>query len=301
LSAKQPSLSSRTRVLGVIGDPIEHSLSPLLHNFVLERLGLDCRYLAFRVAREHAADIGRAFRTLGLTGLNVTIPHKETVLPQMEALTEEARLVGAVNTIGRDSQGRLCGHNTDVAGFLGALRLRGLEESLAGCAAVVLGAGGAARAVLCALGRAGAGSLTLVNRTVARAEELNRWLAPLFPALTVSIVSPEDREALAGALAGSRITVNVTPLGMAPETGCSPLPGGVLPPAGSVVYDTIYNPGRTLLLQQTEAAGCVAVGGLDMLIIQGMESLCWWLGEDLPWRGMLEDLRRTLREALGEG
>ena len=136
---RKPPITSKTKVLGVIGSPIEHSLSPLLHNYILERLGADYSYVAFPVKPEMAQHVGLAFRTLGLSGLNVTLPFKETVVEQMDHLTEEAQTVGAVNTIGRDSQGRLLGHNTDVAGFLGAVNL-GHEGELAGRAATVLGA-----------------------------------------------------------------------------------------------------------------------------------------------------------------
>lgn len=136
------AITSRTRVLGVIGDPIEHSLSPLMHNHVLERLGLDYRYVAFHVQQNYGLHVGLAFRTLGLAGLNVTIPYKETVMGQMDVLTEEARIVGAVNTIGMNARGELVGHNTDVAGFLGALEIRECAGELAGRGAVVLGQGG---------------------------------------------------------------------------------------------------------------------------------------------------------------
>ena len=145
-------ITSRTRVLGVIGDPIEHSLSPLMHNYVLEKLGLDYCYVAFPVKQEYGLNLGLAFRTLGLAGLNVTIPYKETVVSQMDVLTEEARVVGAVNTIELNAKGQLVGHNTDVAGFLGALEIHGGAGELAARGATVLGAGGAARAVEAGLG-----------------------------------------------------------------------------------------------------------------------------------------------------
>lgn len=296
----RPPLNGRTRVLGVIGDPIEHSLSPQLHNFVLERLGLDYVYVAFHVKADLAREVGRAFRTLGLAGLNVTIPHKETVYELMEELTEEASVVGAVNTIGLDRQGRLVGHNTDVAGFLGSLRVRGLLEGIRGKAALVRGAGGAARAVLYGLGRAGCRPIYLVNRTLSRAEELAGWFSYVCPDVKVEIFSPGDEKNLESALAGTSITVNVTPLGMYPNTEALPLPENILPPAGSIVFDTIYNPAATRWLQAAEKAGCVVIGGLDMLIIQGMESLAWWIGPEIDWEKMLDEIREVLLIALEE-
>lgn len=294
----QPEITSRTGLFGVIGDPISHSLSPALHNHVLNRLGLDYRYLAFHVDRERAGLVGEAIRTLGIAGLNVTLPHKQALLDHVDALTDEARAVGAVNTVGIDRAGRLSGHNTDVAGFLGALELRGLLQGIRDREALVLGAGGAARAVLFALGRAGVKRIALANRTAEKARALTEWLRPHCPDLEVQTLSPTDRASLGDALGRATLTVNVTPLGMAPETGHSPLPEGLSPPAGSILYDTIYNPEPTLLMRRASEAGCTVIGGLDMLIIQGMESLCWWLGEQLPWRGMMDELRGVLREAL---
>ncbi|MCE5272199.1 shikimate dehydrogenase [bacterium] len=296
----RPHITSRTRTFGVIGDPVEHSLSPVLHNFVLERLGLDARYMAFHVKRELGPQVGSALRTLGLSGLNVTLPHKEAAAAQAEVLSREAAAVGAVNTLGLDPEGRLAGHNTDVAGFLGALQLRGLKEPLEGQSALVLGAGGAARAILYGLGLAGVRQISLANRTLAKADELLRWFLPHFSSVRVRSFGLGETAKLEEALAAAQLTVNVTPLGMKPHVEDSPLPEALTPREGSVVFDTIYNPEPTLLLERAEMAGCTCVGGLDMLIIQGMESLGWWLGETVPWRGMLWELRELLREALDE-
>ena len=292
------AITSRTRVLGVIGDPIEHSLSPLMHNYVLERLALDYSYVAFPVKQDYGLNVGLAFRTLGLAGLNVTIPYKETVVGQMDQLTEEARVVGAVNTIGTNARGELVGHNTDVAGFLGALEIHGGAGELAGRGAVVLGAGGAARAVLYALGLSGAGPVYLANRTQSRAEELAGWFSYIFPDTPVELAPRMDVEALNNAFNDAVITVNVTPLGMAPKVDASPLPEGARLKPGSMVYDTVYNPQHTLLLKQAQKAGCNAIGGLDMLIIQGMASLAWWLKKPVPWKEMMEAIRKRLLEEL---
>jgi len=292
------AITSRTRVLGVIGDPIEHSLSPLMHNHVLERLGLDYRYVAFHVQQDYGLHVGLAFRTLGLTGLNVTIPYKETVVGQMDVLTEEARIVGAVNTIGMNAKGELVGHNTDVAGFLGALEIHECAGELAARGAVVLGAGGAARAALYALGLSGARPIYLANRTQSRAEALASWFSYIFPDTPVELVPRTDIQSLNKAFDNALITVNVTPLGMAPKVDASPLAEGAQPKAGSVVFDTIYNPECTLLLREAQKAGCRAIGGLDMLIIQGMVSLAWWLRKPIPWKEMMDGIRKRLQAAL---
>ncbi len=289
-------ITAHTGLLGVIGDPIEHSLSPVLHNHVLGRLGLDYSYLAFRVTPERLPGLAAALRTLGLKGLNVTIPHKEAVVGQLERLTDAARALQAVNTIGIEGGLHLTGHNTDIAGFLGSLELRGLLARLEEGAAVLLGAGGAARAVLYGLGQSGLSEATLVNRSPERARELAAWGKQQFPSLRLQVLSPEDTPALAAALKTATITVNLTPLGMAPATvEHSPLPPGLLPRPGSILYDTIYNPQRTRLLAEGEVAGCLTVDGLDMLIIQGLESLGWWLERPIPWRELIEELRAVLR------
>ncbi len=271
-----------------------------MHNHVLARLGLDYRYLAFRVTREDLAGLGRAIRTLGIRGLNVTIPHKEAVVAQMNELTVEARDVGAVNTIGVDQEGRLVGHNTDIAGFLSSLEIRGVADRINARSAVLIGAGGAARAILYCLIKLGATPIRLVNRTVRRAEELADWCGNLAPGTPVEIIPSSDEKTVAKAVKEAFITVNVTPLGMAPEVHSTPLPDGILPGAGAVVYDTIYNPLRTLLLERAEKGGCQVIGGLDMLIIQGMESLSWWLGKPVPWKEMIDELRNLLQNALME-
>ncbi len=300
MTQTQPPITSRTGIFGVIGSPIEHSLSPILHNYVLSRLGLDYRYLAFQISREDLAGLGTAIRTLGIKGLNVTLPHKEAVAAQVDELTDEARRVGAVNTIGVGRDGRLVGHNTDTAGFLNSLRIRGLDQELKNRGAVLLGAGGAARAILCCLVKLGAEPIHLVNRTVQRAEELAGWCRNFVPEAPVQIVPGSEEKKVGKAVSEAFITVNVTPLGMAPDVQRCPLSESILPRAGTVVYDTIYNPLQTLLLKRASAAGCRVIGGLDMLIIQGMESLAWWLESPVPWQEMIDDLRNLLQNALGE-
>ena len=294
-------ISGKTQVLGVIGDPVEHSLSPLMHNYVLDKLGLDYCYLPFHVRSDLAGGVVAAMHTLGLSGLNVTIPHKQVVRDQLNLLSKEAEAVGVVNTVGLDETGNLMGHNTDVAGFEKSLAIRDLLGQLDGKSAVVMGAGGAARAVLYALARNGISHLTVGYRThFDNAEELAGWFLYHFPNVRVSLVPFEETQDLVNALYDVAITVNVTPQGMAPMVDRSPLPDGVLPREGSIVFDTIYTPERTLLLIRAEEGGCRTVNGLDMLIIQGMESLEWWLGQEVGWRDMLDELRELLNKALSE-
>jgi shikimate dehydrogenase len=297
---ERKDITGKTRLLGVIGDPVEHSLSPLLHNHVLGKLGLDYLYVPFHVKEAQAGGVGEAMRTLGLAGLNVTIPHKQTVRDQVQQLSDEAEAVSAVNTLGWTADGRLAGHNTDVAGFEKSLVIRGLAGKIKGSKAVILGAGGASRAVLCALVKLEIAKVTIANRTQARAGELAGWFSYRFPWVELALIEIDNTHELGNALADAAITVNVTPRGMTPNVDQSPLPDDLLPPAGSIVYDTIYTPAKTVLLSAAEQAGCIAVNGLDMLIIQGMESLEWWLGREIGWRDMLDELRALLNAALAE-
>lgn len=274
---------AQPRLLAVLGYPVAHSLSPAMHQPALEAAGFNARYVALAV---QPADLGAAVRglaALGFIGANVTLPHKEAVLGYLDEVTDDARLIGAVNTIAiRD--GRLYGSNTDGAGFLAHLRAEGVDP--AGKAAVILGAGGAARAIAVALARAGVTRLAVLGRTAARAE-----------AVAAAARAAGCAGASAGALApagleGAALVVNCTPVGMHPHAGESPVPAAWLP-AGAVVYDTIYRPARTRLLQDAVARGLRGIGGLGMLVYQG--ALAWqpWFGR----RGPAEQMFAAARAA----
>ncbi len=176
--------SGKTTLVGLIGWPVSHSVSPAMHNAAFAHLGLDWRYVPFPVAPEPASRVGEAvlgLRALGLRGANVTVPHKQAVMAHLDRLTPAAQAIGAVNTILLDAEGALVGDNTDAPGFVADLREHGVE--VPGRRVLVLGAGGSARAVAYGLAAAGASQITLVNRSVDRALALVAALQPLFPAL----------------------------------------------------------------------------------------------------------------------
>ena len=280
---------SRTGLLGLIGDPVEHSLSPALHSFLLERAGLNYCYLAFRVRRGDLAGAIEGVRALGIRGLNVTIPHKEAVVPLLDGLSPEAEAIGAVNVIVNEG-GRLTGANTDCQGFLRPLEERGI--SLAGKRAVILGAGGAAAAVAYALLSAGA-EVALVNRTPERARSLARRLSRFG---TVSAWSLGDLPAL---LREAELLVNATPVGMWPGVGETPLSPDLLH-RDLLVYDLVYRPRKTLLLGAAEARGARTIGGLEMLVWQAIKALEIWTGH----RFSGEDARAAfsyLQGVMGDG
>ncbi len=274
-------IDSDAKLIALIGDPVAHSVSPAMHNAAFQTLGLNYSYLAFRVSVAGLRDAIAGLRGLGLRGANVTIPHKTAVIPLLDEVDAKARRIGAVNTI-VNVGGRLVGYNTDGLGFLTALKNHGFDPK--GQKAVVLGAGGAARAVVFALRDAGA-SVSIINRTFASAQEL---------AAETGTAAFEMTEAgFNTALAGPSLAVNTTSVGMSPDDGSPPLPAHLLYP-GLTVFDTVYRPRQTRLLKEAAAAGCRIIGGLEMLVEQGALAFELWTGEAAP----RDVMRRAATEAL---
>lgn len=272
------------RVL-LLAHPAGHSLSPAMQGAALRACGIDARYLALDVPPQALRDAVAALRASDVAGANVTIPHKQAVMRWLDGLTDVARAVGAVNTIVPTPRG-LVGDNTDGEGFLRALAE--LDVKPAGLPAVVLGAGGAARAVTLALLRAGA-QVTLHNRTRPRAERLAADLAG-HGALTVAAEG-----ALEAAVRSARLLVQATAAGMeGAAEGASPLPEGVLPAQGAVV-DLVYRPRETRLLARARATGLTVQNGLPMLVQQGALAFERWFGRDAP----VDVMRQAAEDALG--
>jgi len=278
-------IDAGTRVAGIIGWPVEHSLSPAMHNAAFQALGLNWCYVAFPVRPEHIAGAARGMRALGLAGLNVTIPHKESVMPYLDELTPAARAIGAVNTI-RVAEGRLVGDNTDVRGFLDALARAGVV--LPSAQALVLGAGGAARAAVYGLLKGGA-QVSILARTPARAERLAQDMRAAVKNADVRVVERPPAEV--------NLIVNGTPVGMWPEhQEESPLPPDIALQPGMAVMDMIYRPLETVLLGQARRAGATPISGLDMLVGQGAAAFELWTGAPAP----VEVMREACLRALGE-
>jgi shikimate dehydrogenase len=257
--------SAHTRVAGVIGTPIRHSLSPVLHNAAFRALDLDWVFLAFEVAPGDAAVAVAGARALGIEGLSVTMPHKADVMSALDRLSPTAERLGAVNTI-TTRGGLLVGESTDGPGFIDALRDdEGFDPQ--GRACVVLGAGGAARAVVLALAEAGAGSIVVVNRTPERADA------------AAALAGPVGRVGGIDEVDGADLVVNATNVGMG--DGASPVPGERLGP-GQLVVDLVYHPAVTPLVAEARSRGAVAVNGLGMLIHQAAHAFMLWTGQDPP-------------------
>src|SRR4051812_35828548 len=260
-------LAGSTRVAAVIGCPIRHSVSPVIHNAAFRALDLDWVFTAFEVAPGRAAAATDGARDLGLAGLSVTMPHKADVVRALDRLTPTAEALGAVNTVVRDGAHDLVGHNTDGAGFLDALREdEGFDPTGRRC--LVVGAGGAARAVVLALAEAGAAEGVVANRTPARAEQA--------AALAPGGAPPRSTEEADGL----ELIVNATPQGMAGDLSL-PVPAASLGP-GQLVVDLVYHPALTPLVEAAHERGAAAANGLGMLIHQAAHAFRLWTGEDPP-------------------
>jgi shikimate dehydrogenase len=270
-------ISPKTKICGIIGDPVAHSVSPAMHNAGFKELGLDYIYLPFRVERENLAGAIEGLKALGIRGLNVTIPHKVAIVPLLDELEPLAAKTGAVNTIVND-EGYLKGYNTDAGGFLRALLKRGIEPE--GKKVVILGAGGASRAISFTLAERGA-EIVILNRKL----EMD-WAVKL--ADNISQYSIKEARAmelrdenLSLALEAADILVNTTSVGMKPDIDRSLLPSGLLKP-GLVVFDIVYNPLKTRLLLEAEMVGAEIISGIEMLIWQGALAFKLWTGVKAP-------------------
>ncbi len=280
-------ISGKIRICGIIGDPIEHTMSPLMHNAAFEKMGIDYWYLPFRVKKEALGKAIEGMRALNIKGLNVTIPHKVTVIPFLDKLDRFAERIGAVNTVVNDD-GVLTGCNTDASGFLQALLERGIEPTEK--KVVILGAGGASRAISFILAERGS-NLVILNRTLNKARELADRISQIFQRETEALKL--DRENLARALSKADILVNTTSVGMYPDIDETPFTADLLS-SGMVVFDIVYNPVKTRLLAEAEAAGAKTISGLDMFIWQGALVFEKWTGLKAPVELMREEVIKVL-------
>jgi shikimate dehydrogenase len=276
------TISSRTGVVGILGHPVGHSLSPRMHNAAFQAQGLDMAYLAFNVLPERLPEAVQGLRALGFRGANATIPHKEALVSLLDEVEQTARRIGSVNTIVNEG-GRLVGYNTDKMGFAAALRAVH-PTGAAGLTCFVAGAGGAARAVVAALAEDGAREILIHNRTYDRAAALCAsaagWGSPSCRPLT-------DGE-VAGAVEASDLLVNATSVGLA-SIKESAVPVDNLH-SRHMVLDLVYATGPTTLVKEAKARGATAIDGKEMLVMQAAGSYELWTCRQAP----LEVMRRSL-------
>lgn len=274
-------INADTKPVGLLGYPVDHSLSPLLHNAAFRAQGLNYVYMALPVAPGDVAAAVSGLKVLGFAGSNVTVPHKQEVVSLMDELSPQAKAVGAVNTIvcHREEDTVTCyGDNTDIAGFLAPLQQ--FAGELHGSEMLVFGAGGAARAVVYALlSTMQPSRLTLSVRTPVRAEAMALDLADYDTRHSLCVVSMEEA---ATAVQTSKLLVNATPVGMHPRITATPWPHAADFSEGQVAYDLIYRPAQTRWLRDAASRGARTLGGTEMLIEQAAASYVQWTGHAMP-------------------
>lgn len=274
-------ITGKTKLTALLGSPVAHSISPMMHNEAFRLLGLDFTYLAFDVGREKLADVVKAFREMDVKGFNLTMPDKVEMCGLCDELSEAAEMIGAVNTVVNEN-GRLVGHNTDGTGYMQALGDAG--HSITGGKMTLLGAGGAATAVCVQAALDGVRKISIFNRkspTFARAEKLAESIRK-HTSCQAEVYDIADHAKLKEEIYSSDILTNGTSIGMVPDINGCPLPDETYIREGMIVSDLIYNPRETKLLSYGKKRGAKVCNGLYMLLYQGAEAFRLWTGKDMP-------------------
>lgn len=284
------TITGKTRLTGLFGDPVTHSVSPAIHNTAFKLLNIDMAYVPFHVIPTELENAVNGLRGLNIAGVNVTIPHKQTVLPFLDIITKEAALIGAVNTIVND-QGKLTGYTTDATGFIASTARAGF--TITGKHITILGGGGTARSLVAGMVlQTPPASIILLGRTVSRVTKIASDIAACS---NVPIIAAElTRPMLETTLKQTDMLVNCTSVGMSPKIGVSPVPAELLH-ANLVVLDIVYNPLETQLLADARHAGCTTIDGLGMLLFQGIASFKIWTGQEPPFAPLREAAIAALR------
>jgi shikimate dehydrogenase len=283
-------ITGQTKIVGIIGDPIKHSRSPQIHNAAIAALGLDYVYVPFHVQPDNLGAAIEGFRAANVVGINVTIPHKQNVVPYLDEISREATLIGAVNTL-IFKDGTISGENTDAPGFLQAMQEEGLDVPQGG-AAVVIGAGGSARAIVVALALAGVRTICITNRTVSRAVALATDLSEK-TGVSIYGIGLDDPK-LSNAVGTSQLIVNTASTSMDVSYPLLIDPEWLEPQ--SIVYDIVYTPPETRLLRAAAEKDCHTIGGLGMLVHQGAIAFERWTGINPP----VEIMRQALQGAFDQ-
>lgn len=263
-------------LLGLIGYPLGHSLSPALHEFLMSAIQRRGRYELFETPNDCLGETIQILKSRSAGGFNVTIPHKQAVIAHLDEVSEDAQLIGAVNTV-TVRNNHLVGFNTDGIAFKRVLEMKGIEIN--GKTAMVLGAGGGARAIVLYLIRGGVQKIFLFNRSAARADQLASFFLKTAGHQNI-FTGPLNKEAVTSALPSAQLIINATPLGMWPHVDQLPYQFN-FDASNHIAVDLVYNPLVTRFLQSARAAGAAIVDGLDMFIFQGIEAMKIWTGENL--------------------
>lgn len=275
---KSQQITLNTKLVGVFGWPVDHSLNPAMHNAAFAEIGIDWAYVPLPVQPHQLDQALKGLVALNFVGVNVVAPHQQAVMRYMDELSEAARIIGAVNTLYIQA-GKFYGYNTDATGFLKAMQEAGCDPQ--GMRVAVLGAGSAARAAVFSLARAKADRITVFNRTAERASFLVDDLAEAFPTSHL-VFEPLNSASLAALQGKVDLVVNTTSVGMRPNTDACPWPADVSIPSNTIFYDLVYDPLDTLFLKRARAAGIRTVDGLGMLVHQGAFAFKKWTGQQAP-------------------
>ena len=276
----------------LIGNPIEHSSSPALHNWVFRELGIDADYGKIKARNEDLQKITTSLKTGKLNGINVTLPHKQTIVPLLDELDHHAQAIGAVNCVAKTGN-QLKGYNTDWLGFTKALEENGITIQGKDC--LILGAGGVARAVAYAAIQSEPTSITIANRTRQKADSLASWINTVNSKIKTNSITLEEADTVTKV----QIVINCTSLGMSPHSYTSPFTSHDLGQYHLLV-DTVYSPPVTRFLSDGRSSGARTMGGLDMFIYQGLASLDLWFAKPISQQINVRSISKYLKEKLME-
>lgn len=283
-------VSEKTKMLGIIGDPVIHSLSPMMQNHVLSKLKLNLKYVPIHVTKENLSKKYQEITSSNFIGFNVTVPHKVAIMPYLDQVTKNAERLGAVNTV-KFIGGRSVGYNTDFIGFMDSLRR--IRFDMEKKKSVVLGAGGSSRAIIYALIESRANEITIINRTIEKADKLGEYFSSVTGFTNFNIYGFQNQK-ITEKIKEAAILVNTTSLGMDQKENSCPLPENIQLPGNLLVYDLIYKPLETKLLKIAKTNGARTLNGLDMLIYQGIESLRIWTGLNIESNAMYDEVKQFL-------
>lgn len=274
-------ITGYTRLVGLFATPIRHSVSPMIHNKAFETLGIDAVYLAFDLGEKDLSTAIASMKSLDMLGANLSMPHKMAAVPMMDELSEAAQLIGAVNTI-LHQDGKLIGHNTDGIGFMSSLKVKGIEVLQKKI--TVIGAGGAATAIIVQAALDGVKEIAVFNRKDDFFQKIQNKLAVISKktGCNIQLYDLADQKQLAQEVAESRLLVNATGVGMSPQLAATPIEDFSIIHSDLAVYDVIYTPRETRFLKQAKERGVVTSNGLGMLLYQGAAAFELWTGQKMP-------------------
>ena len=279
-------INSTTQLATLIGHPVSHSFSPYIHNFLAEKYNLNLNYMCCDVESDSVSEALEGIKALGIIGSNVTIPHKIKVMESLDVVDKNAAIIGAVNTI-KNEKGKLIGYNTDGVGFIKSVLDKG--HQLEGKNIMVLGAGGASRAIVIELAAQKVSKIIIRNNTLAKAEDLANAVRTHFSEVTVEVAPLNVKEE---ELCGVDFIINTTPLGMSSNKELCPIDENITPPIGLVACDIVYTPHDTKFLQWASRNNLQVVHGIGMLINQALESFSIWTGIEVDaYEEVLEILK----------